>query len=138
MYKEECEALISIALNFGVDSLKKYKEFYPYGVVILSDDTVEFTAAYDGDEHPESQNVINDLTKIHQQLAKEGKIKASAIAWDGRVTDEEGNKVDAIMVNLEHKEGYAIMAYLPYKFGFLKSVKFGEMQYSKGNKEIFK
>ena len=25
MYKAECEALISIALNFGVDSLKKYK-----------------------------------------------------------------------------------------------------------------
>ena len=137
MKKEDCEALISIALRFGEVLLKKNKEFYPYGVVILSDDTVEFTAAYNDDVHPESQIVIDGLTKIHQNLAKEDKIKASVIAWDGRVTDEEGNQTDAIMINLEYKDGDPIMAYLPYKFSFLKKVKFGQMQYAKGNKNIF-
>lgn len=137
MQKEECEALMSILINFGTDNLKKYKEFYPYGAVILSDDTVEFTDFFDGDNHPDSQKIIDGLIEVHKGLAKDNKIKVSGIAWDGRVTDENGNITDAIMISLEHKDDFSVIAYLPYKFGFLKTVKFGELQATKGKNDIF-
>ena len=137
MQKKECEALMSILINFGIENLKKYKEFYPYGAVILSDDSVEFTAFNDGDENPDSQKIIDGLTEAHKSLANENKIKVSGIAWDGRVTDEEGNMTDAIMISLEHKDNFSVIAYLPYKFGFLKTLKLGEIKAIEGKNDIF-
>lgn len=79
MQKEECEALMSILINFGIENLKKYKEFYPYGAVVFLDDTVEFTEFYDGDEHPDSQKIIDGLIEVHKNLVNDNKIKVSGI-----------------------------------------------------------
>lgn len=77
--KEQCEVLLDKLLPFAEEQMKKHREFYPFAAVILTDDAVELTGSYDGGEHPESKDVINDLIQIHKQLAHDGKIKASGI-----------------------------------------------------------
>ncbi|MBQ7378798.1 MAG: hypothetical protein IJW70_03845 [Clostridia bacterium] len=135
--KEQCEVLLDKLLPFAEEQMKKYREFYPFAAVLLSDDSVELTASYDGNEHPESQKVLNDLTQIHKQLADEGKIKASGIAWNASVSSANGKPVDAVIVSLEHKDGYSVIVGQPYKIGWLKKVKFGDLFAMPGRHDIF-
>ena len=112
--KEQCEVLLDKLLPFAENQMKKYREFYPFAAVILMDDTVELTGSFDGNEHPESKDVINDLIQIHKQLASEGKIKASGIAWNASVASADGKPTDAIIVSLEHKDDYSVIVGEPY------------------------
>ena len=95
--KEQCEVLLDKLLPFAEEQMKKHREFYPFAAVILADDAVELTGSYDGGEHPESKDVINDLIQIHKQLAHDGKIKASGIVWNASVTSADGKPSDKII-----------------------------------------
>ena len=83
--KEQCEILLDKLLPFAEQQMKKYREFYPFAAVLQMDDTAVLTASYDGNEHPESKDVLQTLKQIHQQLATEGNIKASGIAWNATI-----------------------------------------------------
>ena len=118
--KEQCEVLLDKLLPFAEDQMKKYREFYPFAAVILMDDSVELTGSYDGNEHPESKDVLADLIQIHKQLAAEDKIKASGIVWNAGIASADGNPTDAIIVSLEHKDDYSVIVGEPYKVGLSK------------------
>ena len=135
--KEQCEVLLDKLLPFAENQMKKYLEFYPFAAVILMDDTVELTGSFDGNEHPESKDVINDLIQIHKQLASEGKIKASGIAWNASVASADGKPTDAIIVSLEHKDDYSVIVGEPYKVGLFKKVNFGNLFTMEGKHDIF-
>ena len=135
--KEQCEVLLDKLLPFAENQMKKYHEFYPFAAVILMDDTVELTGSFDGNEHPESKDVINDLIQIHKQLASEGKIKASGIAWNASVASADGKPTDAIIVSLEHKDDYSVIVGEPYKVGLFKKVNFGNLFTREGKHDIF-
>lgn len=135
--KSECELLLEALLPFAEESLKTHGEYYPFGAVILDDGTVEKTAVYDGNEFPESADVINALIKEHKSLAQEGKIKASGIVWNGVSADENGKKTDTVVVSLEHKDSYSVVICEPYKIGFFKKVKFGDLFAIEGKNDIF-
>ena len=135
--KEQCELLLDKLLPFAEDQMKKYREFYPFAAVILTDDTFELTGSYDGNEHPESKDVINDLIQIHRQLASEGKIKASGIAWNASVASEDGKPSDAIIVSLEHTNDYSVIIGEPYKIGLFKRITFGNLFAMEGKHDIF-
>lgn len=135
--KEQCEILLDKLLPFAEQQMKKYREFYPFAAVLRTDDTVELTASYDGNEHPESKDVLQTLKQIHQQLAAEGNIKASGIAWNATVASASGKPTDAIVVSLEHKDGYSVIVAEPYKIGLFKKVKFEQLFAMPGTHDIF-
>ena len=135
--KEQCEVLLDKLLPFAENQMKKYREFYPFAAVILMDDTAELTGSFDENEHPESKDVINDLIQIHKQLASEGKIKASGIAWNASVASADGKPTDAIIVSLEHKDDYSVTVGEPYKVALFKKVNFGNLFAMEGKHDIF-
>lgn len=135
--KEQCEVLLDKLLPFAEEQMKKHREFYPFAAVILADDAVELTGSYDGGEHPESKDVINDLIQIHKQLAHDGKIKASGIVSNASVTSADGKPSDAIIVSLEHKDDYYVIVGEPYKIGLFKKVTFGSLFAIEGKHDIF-
>ena len=135
--KEQCEVLLDKLLPFAEDQMKKHREFYPFAAVLLPDDSVELTASYDGNEHPESKDVMNDFIQIHKQLASEGTIKASGIAWNASVASADGRPSDAIIVSLEHKDDYSVIVGEPYKIGLFKKVTFGNLFAMEGKHDIF-
>lgn len=135
--KEQCEVLLDQLLPFAENQLKKHREFYPFAAVILMDDTVELTESYDGNEHPESKDVINKLIQIHRQLASEGKIKASGIVWNASVASADGKPSSAVIVSLEHKDDYSVLVGEPYKIGLFKKINFGNLFAMEGKHDIF-
>jgi len=135
--KEQCEVLLDKLLPFAEDQMKKYREFYPFAAVMLMDDSVEITETYDGNEHPESKDVLETLKQIHKQLSSEGKIKASGIVWNASVASANGKPSDAIIVSLEHKDNYSVIVGEPYKIGLFKKVAFGNLFAMEGKHDIF-
>ena len=135
--KEQCEVLLDALIPFAENQMKKYREFYPFAAVLLMDDTVEITGSYDGNEYPDSKDVLKDLIQIHKQLASEGKIKASGIAWNSSVVSADGKPYDAIIVSLEHKDDYSVIVGEPYKIGLFKKVTFDSLFAMEGKHDIF-
>lgn len=135
--KEQCEILLDKLLPFAEEQMKKYREFYPFAAVMLMDDSVEITETYDGNEHPESKDVLETLKQIHKQLSSEGKIKASGIVWNASVASAEGKPSDAIIVSLEHKDSYSVIVGEPYNIGLFKKVAFGNLFAMEGKHDIF-
>lgn len=135
--KEQCEILLDELLPFAESQLKKHREFFPFAAVMLMDDSVAVTGYYDGNEHPESKDVIEGLIQSHKQMVSEGKIKASGIVWNAGITSEDGKPSDAIIVSLEHKDDYSVIVGEPYKFGLFKKVTFGNLFAMEGKHDIF-
>lgn len=114
--KEECEALIDAILPFAKQTLARYGEFYPYGAAMDAEGRISAVARYDGDEFPKSTDVIRGLKDVFIMEAKNGKYKATALAYDVRITlPSSSEKSDAIAISLNHRDGYSIVVLFPYR-----------------------
>ncbi len=134
--KAECEILLNALLPLAEKLLKKHGEFYPIGAVLKFDDTVEMNAIYDGNEFPDSKEVIKDLIDHHRKAAVQNEIKVSGIAWNASIT-ADGKSEDVIIVSLEHKDDYSVLIGRPYKVGLFKRIKFGELFAQPGKHDVF-
>jgi lipid II:glycine glycyltransferase (peptidoglycan interpeptide bridge formation enzyme) len=135
--KEECEVLMNELMPIGINFLKKYGEFYPYAAVMNMDGSIRLLEYYDGNEFPESKDLINNLRETCQQFAGNKEIKASGIVWNTSLISSNAKEEDVILVSLEHKDEYSIKVALPYKKGFFKKVKLGNLLALEGEKTIF-
>ena len=136
--KEECERILDALLQFAEKQLKKHGAFYPYGAVLRTDGSIVLTAyADERTEFPDPNHMIQGLTKLHKKEAEEGRIKASGIAWDAKVTTDHGQKTDAVIVSLEHIDHYAVVVGQPYRIGMFQKLKLGEIFAQEGKHEIF-
>ena len=112
--KEECEELMNTVLPALIQLLEKNGEFFPVGAVMHDNREIAFTAFYDGNEKPESQEVIDNLVMTHKSSADSGEIVASCIAFDTRVTTDVYSG-DAINFSLEHRDGFSAEVVFPYE-----------------------
>ena len=134
--KEDYNALLGALMPFAEEMLKKHGEFYPFGAAVSTAGKVAVHAADIGEEMPESNDVIAFLTKAFQAEAREGKIRASGVCYDGRIV-QDGKKVDAVIISLEHVSGNASKACVPYSKGMFGKYRFGEMIVSLDEQKIF-
>ena len=84
------------------------------------------------------QEIIDELINIHQEMANDNEIIASAIAYSAQIIDPNHKFNQAIIVTLEHIDNYSVVVGMPYKVGLFKKVQFGELFAQKGNQNIFK
>ena len=118
--------------------LSKHGEFYPFGSAMSTDGEIEAHAAYDGDEQPPSQQLIDLLTQGFRQQARSGKIRAAAICCDVRtIPPGRSEKTDAICVSAEHQNGEAADVYLPYKKGWFGKISYGVIFGKQHGRESF-
>lgn len=113
--KEESEALLNALFPFAEQQLQKYGEFFAFAAVMLTNGQVQMLATFDGDEHPESQQVIDDMEKTFVRGAKNNEYKATALAYMVAVRNPNtGEKEDAICINLDHLKDYSVKIIYPY------------------------
>jgi hypothetical protein len=114
--KEEAQRLVSSALPFAEQLLTKYGEFFPFGRVINVDGEIGYHAAYLGDEHPASSDLIDALRQVFRQMAADDKIRASAIIYDiFTLPPERSEKQDAICIAVDHRDSYSVQVIFPYR-----------------------
>ena len=137
MPKEECEELLNVLLPFAVNQLKKYGEFYPFGAVMHNNNDISLTAVDTDDNYPKSTEMINRLTKIHNEQARKGEIKASGICWNATVSLENGKQSDAIIISLEHRENHSVLVGQPYQIGLFRKLNLNAIFAQDGKHDIF-
>src|SRR5689334_11672118 len=104
--KADFNALLEALMPFSEEMLKKHGEFFPFGAAISTAGEVSGQATYDGNETPSTEEVIAGLVQAFQADARAGGIRATGICYDARIV-QDGKKVDAIIINLEHMSGCA-------------------------------
>jgi hypothetical protein len=135
--KTDCETLMSSVLPFAKKMLDENGEFYPYGAAMRADKGIISVANYDGQEHPQSVDVIDGLKKIFVAGGTSGEFMATALISDVRVTlPSDNTKSDAISVSLDHREGYSVVVFFPYKLE-KGVVTVGTVFAQKGKGDIF-
>jgi len=124
--RQDYDALLNALMPFAEQMLKQHGEFFPFGAAVSTAGEVTAHATYDGNELPPSEEVIASLTKVFQGEAREGKIRAAGICYDGRIVQGD-KKVDAVMITMEHQSGHASKACVPYTKGWFGKYSFGQM-----------
>jgi hypothetical protein len=129
----DLDGLLNVALGFAEQQLATQGEFYPYAAAIGVDGEAEMIAARPGDEeHPRSADVV--AACFGALTDKRDMIRAGAVVSDVLMNDGG----DAIRVDLEHAEGLALTALLPYtKRRLSKKVEFGELRAQAGQRQIW-
>jgi hypothetical protein len=135
--KADCHALMNFVLRFAKQMLTTQGAFFPFGGAMRPDGQLVAIGGCDGNEHPQSVDVIALMNDGFIAAAREGEyanIKATAIVYDARVklpSTEE--KSDAIAVSLNHR---SVKVLYPYKIDSRKLV-LGTVFAQKGEADIF-
>ncbi|MBW8864572.1 MAG: hypothetical protein JF609_06545 [Verrucomicrobia bacterium] len=134
--RQDYDALLNALMPFAEQMLKQHGEFFPFGAAVNLTGEVTAHATYDGNELPPSEEVIASLTKAFLSEAREGKIRAAGICYDGRIIQGD-KKVDAVMMTMEHQSGNASKVCVPYTKGWFGKYNFGQMVAALEEPKIF-
>jgi hypothetical protein len=134
--REDYNALLELLMPFAEQMLKKHGEFFPFGASVSTTGEVTANATYDGNEAPSPDEVIALLVRGFQAEARDRKVRATGICYDGRIV-QEGKKVDAVIISLEHASGNASKTCVPYTKSLFGKYRFGELIASLEEPRIF-
>ncbi len=135
--KADYEPLMNSVLPFAEHMLGNCGEFLPFGGAMRPGGELVSIAGYDGDEHPQSSDVIRLIKEGFVQSARQGQYKATALVYDTRIKlSPTGESSDAIAVSLNHRDSYSIVVIFQYKIDSGK-LTMGSAFAQKGEGEIF-
>ncbi len=130
MAHPDLDKLMNVLLGFATSMLKSRREFLPFAAVIDMTGEVVLTQpdpAATG-AHPSSEAVIDSLITELRRGADQERIRAAAICLDVRATPPgKSESTDAVAVRLEHANGEAVEAFLPYRRSWLGRYSFGQL-----------
>ncbi|MGZ4973274.1 MAG: hypothetical protein ACXWDN_10975 [Limisphaerales bacterium] len=134
--KQDYNALLQALMPFAEQMLKKNGEFFPFGAVVSTTGEVSAQAAFEGNDTPQSEDVIASLVQAFQTQARGGNIRATGICSDGRIL-HNGKETDAVIISLEHVSGNATKTCVPYSKGLFGGYSFGQIVGSMAEPKIF-
>jgi hypothetical protein len=134
--KSDCEALLAASLPFAQKMLEGHGAFHPFGAAMAPGGAVAQLGG-DAGEDAGAADVIDLIRGSFIAGAREGQHKATALLYDARVPlPPSGEKSDAVVAELDHRQGYSVVVILPYAIEE-GSVAFGEAYAVKGGAQIF-
>jgi hypothetical protein len=123
---EKLHELLMYCLNFASTMLEKSGEFYPFGATLSPDGKVSATGGYNGEEHPQPQEIYQLLAEAYRSGARTGEFMAVALAANVNIPEQFSSaSPDGIRVHIE-ASGYSRFVYAPYAikvFGIFKKTK---------------
>ena len=130
--QDDLDGLLNAVLPLSEDLLGKDAEFYPFGGSVSSQGEASLTAADPGlGERPASDEVLASL----YHAARANAASSRAVAF---VADVRADGSDAVRVELEHRDGVALVVLLPYtRSRFKKTLTFGQMRVSMGEPRVW-
>jgi hypothetical protein len=112
--REEIDRLLNAMMPFADKMLSQHGEFFPFAGALRPDGSIVSVGAYDGREQPPSADVIKDLLAALRNDAQQGRVDATAIVYDVRLSDPKREQQDAVVVSLDHRGGMSANVVFPY------------------------
>lgn len=115
-------------LPFAQQMLRRYGEFYPFAATMDANGAIAAAEAYpSGDDHPESQRVLDLLIDGLTLDAETGRIRAAGVCVDVlTIPAGETAKRDAICLKLAQVNGETFDVYVPYSRRWLRGVHYDD------------
>jgi hypothetical protein len=114
--KADCDELLNFVMPFAEQMLSKRREFFPFGAAMrASGEIVPVQGRISRWRRPKSADLIRQIKDAFIDAARKGEYKATAVAYDMRVTlPSSGKQSDAIAVSADHRDGYSAIVVFPY------------------------
>jgi hypothetical protein len=134
----DLEYLLNALVEFARRMLEENGEFYPFGAS-LKDDGLIHSAEIDlASEHPSVREVLDALIAAFRDHAQDDAVRAIGICTDAHIAMPDGiRESDAISVQLEHRNGDAIMIFVPYDKPLMGAVRYEPVFAAEGTRVIF-
>lgn len=143
--REDANEVLNASVTYAKRMLRRYGQFGPFGYRMNQDGIVAMESVAQH-EMPADPSMLLDL--LYEQLAeraKKGLLVATATASNVTMNKESDEGfTDAVMVEIEHKNGYCVRAFVPYKITggqlhgvFPRVVRFGTLRTQEGAPRLF-
>jgi hypothetical protein len=133
--QSELQPLLQTAAEFVQPLLQEFGEFYPFAVVLDDGGHREILRVLPAEETRSRKVVYAELVAALRRRA--ATYRGIALCYDGLIALAPGqDKVDAVMVRLEHQSGLSMLQALPYVRAVDGSVTFGMTRGGKVPPEI--
>jgi hypothetical protein len=138
MARPGLNSLLGTLLPFAQEMLEKHGEFYPFGAAMTAEGKINQTAAYTGEEHPSSQELIDLLVGAFRTQAAKNEVRAVGVCLDVRtIAPGESEKIDAICARLRHSDHESVDVFVPYKKDISGAITYGQLFARQGERDIF-
>lgn len=143
--REDANEVLNAAVSYAKRMLRRYGEFGPFGYRMNREGEVALEAVAQHDMPPEPALLLDLLYGQLSERAKKGLLLAAATASNVTMgkPSKEGFE-DAVMVEIEHKNGYCIKAFVPYRITggqlhgiFPRVVRFGKLLVQDSQQRLF-
>lgn len=113
--KATAEELMNSLIPFAVRILREYGEFLPFGGAMTSGGDIVHYGAKGATDRPRSSELISLLEEGFRAKIAENSVIAVALVLDVLIKPPgKSSKMDAIQIDIEHRDGYAVRVYRPY------------------------
>jgi hypothetical protein len=143
--REDANELLNASASYAKRMLRRYGEFGPFGHRMNLDGDAAIEVVAQHDMPPEPAMLLSLLYEQLAERAKKGLLVAAATASNvtmGKPSSE--GYMDAVMIEIEHRSGYCVQAFVPYRITggqfhriFPRIVRFGTMRTQKGVPRLF-
>ncbi|MGH9585672.1 MAG: hypothetical protein ACRD3F_01880 [Acidobacteriaceae bacterium] len=143
--REDANEVLNATVTYAKRMLRKYGQFAPFAHRMRDDGEVSLEVVAQHDMPAEPPMLLDLLYQQLQERADKGLITAAALASNVTIVkpSKEGY-TDAIMVGIEHKDGYSVQVFVPYKItggqlhGFFpRVVRFGALKTQEAKPRLF-
>jgi hypothetical protein len=145
LVREDANELLNAGVSYAKRMLRKYGEFGPFGYRLNQEGDVVMERIAQQTMPPDAALLLNLLRQQLAEKAQRGGLSAAAMASNvtmSKASDE--GYTDAIMIEIEHRSGYAVKAFVPYKItggqlrGFFpRVVRFGAIRMQNADAQLF-
>jgi len=116
MINPDFEKLLSAVIPIAQQMLKDLGAFIPFGAFITRDGEGQLAGGEGNPSHLETQEIVEMYLEAYRQAAANGNFNSTALCVDVRVSvPGRLEKTDAIQIMLEHSDGEALNAFMPYE-----------------------
>jgi hypothetical protein len=136
LVRDDANDLLNAGVSYAKRMLRKYGEFAPFGYRLNEEGEVVMERIAQQAMPPDPALLLGLLRQQLSEKAQRGRLSAAAMASNVTMgkPSEEGY-ADAIMIEIEHRRGYAVKAFIPYRItggqlrGFFpRVVRFGAIR----------
>lgn len=144
--REDANEVLNACVSYAKRMLRRYRQFAPFAYRMNLEGKVALETVAQHDMPPEPALLLDLLYQQLSERAKKGLLVAAGTASNVTMgkASEEGFP-DAVMVEIEHKDGYCVQAFVPYKITggqffrlFPRVVRFGKLRVQDGEPRLFR
>src|SRR5437879_4336588 len=116
MMNPDFDKLLSAVIPIAQAMLKDLGAFVPFGAFITRDSEVQLAGGEGDPSQLDPEEIVKMYLEAYRGAAADGSFTSAALCVDVRIhVPGELEQTDAIQIMLEHSDGEALNAFMPYE-----------------------